>query len=30
MPYCSTALKAKHADETIDLISRIAIEHFRV
>jgi hypothetical protein len=29
MPYCSTALKAKHADETIDLISRIAKEHFR-
>jgi hypothetical protein len=29
MPYCSTALKAKHADETIVLISRIAKEHFR-
>ena len=29
MPYCSTALEAKQADKVIDLISLIAVEHFR-
>ena len=29
MPYCSTALAAKQADKVIDLISLIAVEHFR-
>jgi hypothetical protein len=29
VPYCTTTLKAEHAEDVINLISRIAIEHFR-
>lgn len=29
MPYCTIALQAKQADKATDLISSIAIEHFR-